>query len=93
MCFIEKDKTWESVAREAYKAQKMRKEYEDLEKRLLDDLKALSNNENSEFGQFRFQKIERKGSINYAAIPLLKEIDLEPYRRQEPIVAWKLFKY
>jgi len=93
MEFIKQSKAWENIAREAYKAQKLRKEYEELEKKLLAELKELSANENSEFGQFRFQKIERKGSIDYAAIPILKEMDLEPFRRAGTIVAWKLFKY
>lgn len=93
MEFIKQSKAWENVAKEAYKAQKKRKEYEELEKKLLEQLKEVSSNECSEYGEFRFQKIERKGSIDYSIIPGLRCVDLEQYRQQEPTICWKLFKY
>jgi len=93
MEFLKKDKEWEVVAREAYKAQKRRKEYEEIEKKLLAQLKELSENQNCEGSGFRFQRIDRRGSVDYAAIPELKLIDLEQYRRDGIISSWKLFKY
>jgi hypothetical protein len=89
--FKKRDMTWISIAREAYKAQKLRKEYEELEKKLLDKLKEQSEHTNSFGGGFKFACIERSGSIDYKAIEILKTIDLEQYRR-EPVKSWKLFK-
>jgi len=93
MDYIKREKEWENIAKEAYKAQKRRKEYEMLEKKLLEQLKFLSENESSESKNFRYQKIERKGSILYSKIPQLQGIDLEPYRKEGLTTSWKLFKY
>jgi len=93
MSFIKRDKLWESVAKEAYKAQKKRKEYEEMERELLSKLKQLSSEQSSEAGGFRFQRIERKGAVKYSAIPALQNINLDEYRSETPVVSWKLFRY
>jgi hypothetical protein len=89
--FIKRDSLWINVAREAYKAQKLRKQYEELEKKLLEQLKEVSENKSSFGGGFKFQCIERKGSIDYGSIEMLKTINLEQYRR-DSTQSWKLFK-
>ncbi len=92
MEFIKQSKAWENVAKEAYKAHKKRKEYEELEKKLLAELKEVSSNESSEYGKYRFQKIERKGSVDYMSIPEIQSIDLDSYRKKSSF-CWKLFIY
>lgn len=82
---------WISVAREAYKAQQLRKEYDKIEKKLKEKLKALSDFENSCGGGFEFKKIVRQGSIAYKEIPELKHIDLELYRKDNT-ESWVLKK-
>lgn len=52
-------------------------------------LKEICGDETTSFKGYTYMKIERKGSIKYALIPQLKDIDLEPYRGGM-IVSWKL---
>jgi len=90
--FIKRDKLWINIAREAYKAKMLRKQYEDMEAELLAKLKEVSQDKSSIGGGFKFQCVERKGSIDYSSIELLKTIDLEPYRR-DSTKSWKLEKF
>lgn len=92
MKFIKRDQLWESIAKEAYKAKQYRQKYEELEKELLDKLKDLSEDMSAEGKGFRFQKIERKGGVDYSSIPQLQGVDLDPFRKGVSY-CWKLFKY
>ena len=80
---------WVQVAREVYKAQQYRKRYEELEKTLLAELVQLSHNKEAYGGGFKLEQINRKGSVDYKSIPLLKDLDLEPYRKESSSY-WKL---
>jgi hypothetical protein len=93
MEFVKRDTVWLEVAEKTYILQKQIKELVEEEKMLLGQLKELSVFESSEYGDFRFQRIERIAPVKYSLIPELKNIDLSPYRASEPVVAWKLFKY
>lgn len=87
---IFKQKTdWVQVAREVYKAQQYRKRYEELEKALLAELIQLSDNKEAYGGGFKLEQIVRKGSVDYKSIPVLKELNLEPYRKESSSY-WKL---
>lgn len=88
--FKHQDKLWVSAAKAAYEAQLMRKHYQELEDKLLEELKKISD-ESSIGGGFVFESITRKGTIDYKSIPQLKQIDLEIYRK-ESNVSWKLYK-
>ncbi len=60
-----------------------------MEKELANQLKELQGNEPLSFGGIRYFYEERIGSVDYSAIPELKQIDLDRYRK--PIVrVWKL---
>jgi putative phage-type endonuclease len=72
------------------------KEYKDkikeLEKKLQvseNRLFFLSNGKNCEGNGVRIRQIVRKGNIDYLAIPQLKDLDLEQYRK-EPSKYWKI---
>jgi hypothetical protein len=80
---------WIRKAEELYKIQKIRREVEREEAELLSQLKELSGNESSRGGSFKFTATERKGSIDYKAIPELRMINLELYRK-ESVITWKL---
>lgn len=81
----------ETIAQALWDAQEMRKKYEAQEKILKDQLKTLAAGKTSHFGSFLFALKERKGSINYAQVPQLMGVDLEPYR-SSPVPVWELIK-
>ena len=63
----------------------LEKEEEDLRSSLI----CMSGKSNCKGGGIKLSKIVRKGSIDYKAIPELKEIDLEKYRKT-PIEMYRL---
>lgn len=92
MDFVTRNDQWGIIAKEAFKAQQLRKKYQELEAKYLEELKGLSCEQSSCFGAFRFLRIERPGVIKYSEIPELKTLNLEPYRGA-PVTAWKLSKH
>jgi len=54
-------------------------------------LKEMSENKNSRSGDYRYAYHERMGGVDYKAIPELKNIDLEQYRKA-PAIVWLLNK-
>jgi hypothetical protein len=89
--YIEQDKQWTNIANKAWEARKLRIAYEKQEKELFDILRTLSSNKPSKAGGFIFNYTECKGIIDYMSIPGIKELNLDPYRK-EPIIIWKLEK-
>ena len=89
MNIFSKDSRWVKKATELKLVQQSRKEIEESEKQLLAELKDLSGFEPSKGGQFRFDYVMRKGSVEYKNIPELKNVDLEAYRKEE-VQVWKL---
>lgn len=87
--FIERSADWIDIAHKLALAQKHRKDAERMEGIWSSMLKALSEGQSSRGGQFKYEKIIRKGSIAYKDIPILQTIDLEPYRGPEAEM-WKL---
>ncbi len=87
--YVERGSVWIEKATELMKIKQIIKEYEVLEAQYLVELKKLSEDIPSCGGNFVFDCTIRKGTINYAIIPELKNLDLEQYRK-EPVVAWKL---
>lgn len=86
---IVRDAEWIEVAQTLRKVQEMRKNLETQESLLVGKLKALSLGENSRGGTFVFTKSFRKGSVEYAQIPQLQDVDLEVYRKKG-VEVWKL---
>ena len=89
MTYITRDQAWIELARHVYDIQQKRKELEKEEKRLLEELKTKSDNHPAKGGDFVFQVTFRKGSIDYNAIPELKQVNLELYRKEE-VKQWNL---
>lgn len=82
---------WLEVAREAYEAQQQEQMHATRKKMLLDQLKEISENKSASYGDYVFMMSMRKGSVDYAAIPELKAINVEQYRKDQ-VVTWKLMK-
>lgn len=89
--YTEQDQTWTAIATRAWEARKARMLYEKQEKELFDKLRVLSQDKPSRAGGFLYNYIERQGSIDYMAIPGIREMNLDSYRK-EPIIVWKLEK-
>lgn len=92
--YSKQDAQWIEVARELYKAMQWRKEWEAAEKKLKAQLVELSDNQNAYGGGFKFEKIERKGSVDYDLIcdlhiPGYKDFNLDEYRNESSSY-WKL---
>lgn len=80
---------WITVAEQLYKIQQKIKELARVESQLKDNLKQLSYDKPAQGGGYKFIYICRSGDIDYKAIPELKKVDLELYRK--PLVQmWKL---
>ena len=86
-----KDEQWEQLANLAYEAQKLAKYYTDMANTHISRLKEISGDNSCHYGDYLFERIERKGTIDYLAIPGIADLDLEPYRKPST-VAWKLGK-
>ena len=77
---ITRNAEWIQVA-EKYKDLSDKIAYLTLEKsKLYEELKILSNYEDSCGGGYEFKSIDRIGTINYKDIPELKNVDLGKYR-------------
>jgi len=82
---------WAIIAKEAYEAQQQRLEATYKERKLIDQLKALSDNKSATCGEYVFALSFRKGSVDYKRIPSLVGIDLDEYR-SEDVETWKLLR-
>lgn len=80
---------WLDKAKQLYRIQIARRELEDIEDRLKNELKELSNDESFSFNGYKFEYNWRKGCINYRAIPMLKGVNLDLFRMPE-VKTWKL---
>ncbi|CAB4133810.1 COG5377 Phage-related protein, predicted endonuclease [uncultured Caudovirales phage] len=65
------------------------KELEKEEEELKNQLIFLSGESNSRGAGISLCKVVRKGAIDYAKVPILKTIDLEPYRKPS-ITSWRI---
>lgn len=80
---------WTKVAAQLYAQQQIVKEAVKLQEDLKDKLKHLSKNGSHAESHYQFTKELRAGTIDYRAIPELKEINLEAYRKP-PVQYWTL---
>lgn len=86
-----KQSQWLITAQLCYQIQQERKSLEQKEKELFAQLKALSENKTRHEGEFIYMKEMRSGSIEYAAIDILKEVNLELFRKPS-VETWKLIR-
>lgn len=86
---IERDETWASKAHELAKTKAHIKALQALEEKLTDELALLSEGHPSKGGGFIFDRVLRKGSVQYKDIPQLKGVNLD-YFRGPDVGYWKL---
>jgi hypothetical protein len=89
--YAQQGETWVSVAQQLYEAQQLAKYYANLAEQHKKQLKELSGDKPAHGGEYKFDFTERKGSVDFLAIPGIKEMNLEPYRK-ESTKAWSLTK-
>jgi hypothetical protein len=82
---------WLMTAEHLYRVKQEIKRLELQEKQLSEELKVLSENKTKAEGNFVYLKEMRAGSIEYSAIDLLREVNLELFRKPS-VESWKLIK-
>jgi len=80
---------WASKADELYEIQKKIKELQKQELALATALKNIQSFQTFSYAGIKYYIEKRLGNIDYGAIPELKSINLELYRKP-PISVWKL---
>lgn len=83
------DSEWLEYAERYKSAKKLKSQYEEEEEVCRRKLIELSGGSNSMGGNVRLSKSLRKGTIPYAAIPEVKSMDLEKYRKP-PTEYWRV---
>lgn len=87
--FVKQDEKWAAKAKEVFDLQQQRKLWEEKEAMALTELKEMTGDLNSFGGGYKYECSIRMGSIDYKAIPQLKGVNVDLYRK--PTVAiWKL---
>lgn len=72
------DEEWNQLAKEWIELSNLEEKKERVRKRLLE----ISGNSNSMGAGIKLSKFMRKGNVDYKAIPNLKDVDLEKYRKE-----------
>jgi len=83
---------WNLLAAKLYEVQKEQSNLEEEARLLKKELIALSQEKNTCGYEYYLQQEIRKGSVDYSAIPELKTVNLEQYRKS-PIISWRLYSY
>lgn len=86
---IRNDEEWNQLAIKYIKAKEIAKSVADDEEYIRQQLIALAGSRNIKGAGVRVAKSLRKGAIEYKAIPELKGLDLEPYRKK-PSEYWRI---
>jgi len=89
--YIEQDQEWFKKAKQLYNVQQTLKPLVAEEKVLKDELKLLSNDRNSKFGDLLYTRSIYAGRVDYKSIPEIENIDLTKYTGK-PTVSWRLKK-
>lgn len=76
----------ETMAKEAYKLKQQISELTERQSALMENLKKASGGVETRFGNYKLSITVRSGSIEYSAIPELKSINLEQYRKPGVLV-------
>ena len=80
-----------TIAHELYMTNLEYKKLAERKEKLTAQLKAACNNTTTFVAPYLFEQSIRKGSVDYAAIDMLKTIDLELYRKPS-VTYWELKK-
>lgn len=83
------DVRWKRIAQDWRDTKEQLKLLEEKERDLRDELIEMSNGRNCFGNGIQVSKITKKGNIQYDAIPQLKEIDLDQYRKESSDY-WKI---
>lgn len=83
------DEQWLDIASKWRQLNQQIELMEEEEKRLREQLVSLSENQNSAGGGIKLSKQIRKGNVDYSKIDVLKEVNLDQYRRA-PVEYWKI---
>lgn len=87
--YHERDKVWYQKAKELYAIKERIRQLKEDEKSWEQELRNLSNGENSFFENLRYTLSMRKGTVDYSKIPELQKVDVESYRKA-PTPSWRL---
>jgi putative phage-type endonuclease len=88
--YVERDdEEWKKTADMYLSAQKSRKILEDHEEIYRKELIRLSEGKNSIGGGVKATRFHRKGNVQYAKVPELQGVNLEPYRKP-PVETWRI---
>lgn len=79
---MEEDGSWYALSEEWKETTKKRKQLEEYEEKLRNQLILLSGDKNSMGNGIRLTKIIQKGGTDYSKIPELKGVNLEIYRKK-----------
>jgi len=80
---------WISVADRKFKVQNELKRLREEDSQLAAKLKTLSGGKTTKRGRYEYKRSLRKGGVDYKAIPELKTVDLDTYRKPE-VEIWRL---
>lgn len=86
---IEKDDIWQQVVQDLVAIKEIIKKYKFQEELLEEKLRELSQDKSSFYGNYKYTKSIRKGSIDYTSIPELIGVDVEKYRKPSTFL-WKI---
>jgi hypothetical protein len=78
---LEKGEQWDLLADELFKLKTLIKNYELQKDYLEESLRMISENVSCISKNYRYTKSVQKGRVDYDAIPELKGVDLEKYRK------------
>ena len=76
----------EVIAKEAYRLRQQISELTERQSGLMENLKKASGGTEARFGNYKLGVTVRAGSIEYSAIPELKSINIEQYRKPGVLV-------
>lgn len=85
----DQDSSWLDTAFEWKEAKKQMDYWDKEEKRLKELLVYKADNRNARGQGVKLTRFVRKGNVDYSAVPLLKEVDLDQYRK-EMITGWRI---
>ena len=83
------DEAWEQCSSQYIKNLKAIKDIELEQEKLKNQLMFLSGHKNCRGGGISLCQVTRKGNIDYSKIEILKDIDLEQYRKPET-TSWRI---
>lgn len=80
---------WLETADDLFRVKMQLKRLREKDSVLSKKLKGLSGGKTAKRGRYEYACSARKGSVNYAVVPQLQGINLEPYRKPD-VQTWKL---